>query len=167
MPPATPTVGEVLMLCPAKSVLPSSTASTRKKGRCWSRERRPPLLASAGTGRCYGGGSPTAGAHHGRLRRRTEKRERRDGGSFPSPLRFLTTIALADAPSLQAAAFVDGNQGRSPLPSELTIGGRLALLDRRQLVARKAHCRSHAAAPPIVAAINRSSLAKGVRNSPS
>nr|GMD50520.1 hypothetical protein Iba_chr11aCG13400 [Ipomoea batatas] len=129
--------------------------------------RRPSEEAARHRHCCCWGISPTAGAHHGRLRRRIEKRERRDGGSFPSPLRFLTTVALADAPSLQAAAFVDGNQGRSTLQPELTIGGRLALLDRRQLVARKAHCRSHTAAPLIVAAIIRSSLAKGVRNSPS
>nr|GMD93446.1 hypothetical protein Iba_chr14fCG7520 [Ipomoea batatas] len=55
----------------------------------------------------------TAGTHHERLRRLTEKRERRDGGSFPSSLRFITAAALADAPPpFQAAAFVDGeNRG--------------------------------------------------------
>nr|GMC97868.1 hypothetical protein Iba_chr05dCG11130 [Ipomoea batatas] len=36
---------------------PSSTALTKKKGRCWSQEWRPPLLAAAGTGMPHGRGS--------------------------------------------------------------------------------------------------------------
>nr|GLL33577.1 hypothetical protein Itr_chr08CG13330 [Ipomoea trifida] len=54
------------------------------------------------------------------------------------------------------------------LPESKSAAGALwLLLDRHQLIARKARCRSHAAASLIVAAIIRSPLAKGVRNSPS
>nr|GMC95739.1 hypothetical protein Iba_chr05cCG11460 [Ipomoea batatas] len=59
-------------------------------------------------------------------------------------------------------------KAREALPELKTAAGVLwLLLDRRQLVARKARCRSHAAAPFIVAVIVRSSLAKEVRSSPS
>nr|GMD39208.1 hypothetical protein Iba_chr09fCG11400 [Ipomoea batatas] len=59
MLPTATTVGETLSLCPAKSLLPSSSALTRKKGRCWSREWRPPLLVAAGTGMSHGRGGST------------------------------------------------------------------------------------------------------------
>nr|GME00697.1 hypothetical protein Iba_scaffold457127CG0010 [Ipomoea batatas]GME10348.1 hypothetical protein Iba_scaffold9932CG0010 [Ipomoea batatas] len=77
-----------------------------------------------------------------------------------------------------AAAFVDGNREevrRSPwlLHGGCRGGGYTPVTaahageQGRKLVAKKAHCQNHAAAALTVAAIVRSSLAKGVRNSPS
>nr|GMD08131.1 hypothetical protein Iba_chr06cCG13800 [Ipomoea batatas] len=102
------------MLSPEKGNPPRSSVVALRKGNL--RQLPPRALP------------PTAGTHHERLRCLTEKRERRDGGSFPSLLRFITTAALADGPPSKMLRSLTGKTWEKSTPPEVIIGAAIHVL---------------------------------------